>query len=290
STSVAPNFTICNLVPGQEYYLLHDGFAAPGIYSIALSEINLNAGVTNGIINVCYGDTANLFDGISNYQTGGTWTQQIPTLGLQDSFFNTIGLASSIYPFTYTLTDGCATDNETVQLEIYSPSSAGFDGTISVCLNEPFNLVSGLEGNVDFGGSWIDPSNVTLSSSIDTSGTSAGQFEYLYAVSNGVCPFDTASIVVIVDGSCDYLVGMEELQTYIRVYPNPTNGNFEVTISKQLNSRDISVEDLNGKIIHRISNVSEGANLIDISDVLNGIYLIRIKVDSGEYITRIVKN
>ncbi|MBM3186474.1 MAG: T9SS type A sorting domain-containing protein, partial [Bacteroidetes bacterium] len=141
-----------------------------------------------------------------------------------------------------------------------------------------------------FGGTWIDPSNVALSSSIDTSGTSAGQFEYLYVVSNGVCPFDTASVQVIVDGSCDYLVGMEELQTYIRVYPNPTNGNFEVTISKQLNSGDISVEDLNGKIIRRISTVSEVANLIDISDVMNGVYIIRIKVDSGEYITRIVKN
>jgi hypothetical protein len=289
-TSVAPNFTICNLIPGEEYYLLHDGFAAPGIYSISLSEINLNAGTANGIINVCYGDTANLFDGLSQYQQGGVWTQQIPTLGLQDSLFNTIGLASSIYPFTYTLTDGCATDNETVQLEIYSPSSAGADGTLSVCLNEPFNLLAGLDGNVDFGGSWYNNQNIQLSSSLDTAGVTGGQFEYEYIVSNGVCPFDTASIVVNVDGSCDYLVGLEDLETFIQVYPNPTNGNFEVSISKQLKSGFISIEDLNGKIIRRITSISEGVNLIDISDVMNGVYLIRIKVDSGEYITRIVKN
>lgn len=289
-TSVAPNFTICNLIPGEEYYLLHDGFAAPGIYSISLSEIILSAGTANGIINVCYGDTANLFDGLSQYQQGGIWTQQIPTLGLQDSLFNTIGLASSIYPFTYTLTDGCANDNETIQLEIYSPSSAGADGTLSVCLNEPFNLLAELDGNVDFGGSWYNNQNIQLSSSLDTAGVTGGQFEYQYIVSNGVCPFDTASITVIIDASCDYLVGLEDLETFIHVYPNPTNGNFEVSISKQFNSGFISIEDLNGKIIRRITTVYGVVNLIDISDVMNGVYLIRIKVDSGEYITRIVKN
>ena len=107
-TSVAPNFTICGLTPGQTYYLMHDGFSATGVYAIAISEITLNAGSSTGIVNVCYGDTAALFSGLTNYSSNGVWTQQIPTLGLQDSLFNTIGLASAIYPFTYTLTDGCA--------------------------------------------------------------------------------------------------------------------------------------------------------------------------------------
>jgi hypothetical protein len=290
SASVAPNFTLCNLVPGQEYYLLHDGFAAPGIYSISISELILNAGSSNGIVNVCYGDTANLFDGISNYQLGGTWTQQIPTLGLQDSLFATLGLASSIYPFTYTLTDGCATDNELVQVEIYSPSAAGAAGSISVCLNEPYNLLSGLVGNVDFGGSWVNPLNVTLPSSIDTAGTIGGQFDYLYVVSNGVCPNDTTIVSVNVISGCDYNVGLSELENFVNVYPNPTNGNFEVNISKEINSGFISIEDLNGKIIQRIYSLNQGSNSIDIANTMNGIYILRINIDSGEYITRIVKN
>jgi hypothetical protein len=289
-TSVAPNFTLCNLIPGQEYYLLHDGFAAPGNYSISISEINLNAGSIQGIVNVCYGDTANLFDGLTQYQQGGVWTQQIPTLGLQDSLFNTIGLASSIYPFTYTLTDGCATDNETIQLEIYSPSSAGADGVLTVCLNEPFNLLAGLNGNVDFGGSWYNNQNIQLSSSLDTAGVVGGQLDYQYIVSNGVCPFDSSIISVFVDASCDYLVGLEELASTIQVFPNPTNGNFEVRISKQLNAGYISIEDINGKIIRRNTTLNYGSNQVDISDVMNGIYILRIKVDSSEFITRVVKN
>jgi hypothetical protein len=287
STSVAPNFTICNLIPGQEYYLLHDGFAAPGNYSIAISELVLNAGINNGILNVCYGDTANLFNGISNYQEGGTWTQQIPTLGLQDSLFNTLGLASSIYPFNYTVSDGCASDNESVQVQIYSPSRAGDDGLISVCLNEPFNLLSGLVGNVDFGGYWINPSSVTLSSSIDTAGNTGGQFDYLYVVSNGVCPNDTAIVSVNVNSGCDYNVGLTELENYINLYPNPTNDLLNIEISNEVNVTSILIEDLNGKIIYSYTNASGEINL---SDLMNGIYIVRIHTDLGEYISRIIKN
>ena len=287
STSVAPNFTICNLVPGQEYYLLYDGFAAPGIYSIAITELVLNAGINNGILNVCYGDTANLFNGISNYQQGGTWTQQIPTLGLQDNLFNTLGLASSIYPFNYTVSDGCASDNEGVQVQIYSPSRAGDDGLISVCLNEPFNLLSGLVGNVDFGGFWINPSSATLSSSIDTAGNTGGQFDYLYVVSNGVCPNDTAIVSVNVNSGCDYNVGLTELENYIKLYPNPTHDLLNIEISHEVNVTSILIEDLNGKIIRSVTSAS---NEINLSDLMNGVYIVRIHANLGEYISRIIKN
>jgi hypothetical protein len=292
SSSVAPNFTICNLVPGQEYYLLHDGFAAPGIYSIALSEIIVNAGTSNGILNVCYGETANLFDGITNYQSGGVWTQQIPTLGLQDSLFNTLGLASSIYPMTYTINDGCATDNEVVQLEIYSPSSAGVDGSISVCLNEPFNLLSALSGNVDFGGSWINPSNITLPNSIDTAGSIGGQFNYDYVVSNGVCPTDTANILVVVDSNCDYLASLEELQSSLLIYPNPTST--ELTLDFGINASNVNyvIYDINGKIVLAENEIAfqNGKYIVDMTGILPGMYMLRINSKENNQVYRIIKN
>ncbi|MFM7667187.1 MAG: GEVED domain-containing protein, partial [Bacteroidota bacterium] len=292
STSVAPNFTICNLVPGQEYYLLHDGFAAPGIYSISISEIILNAGTTNGIVNVCYGDTANLFDGLSNYQPGGTWTQQIPTLGLQDSLFTTLGLASSIYPFTYTLTNGCATDNEVIQLEIYSPSTAGNDGSISVCLNEPFNLLSGLEGNVDFGGTWFNPQNIPLSNSLDTASAVGGQFNYDYIVSNGVCPADTANILVVVDPSCDYLASIDELNSSILIYPNPTSTSLTIDFVKTNVAIDFAIFDIQGKAVYSEKNISlvNGKHQINTSSLVPGVYMLHINSFDKQYIYRIIKD
>jgi hypothetical protein len=66
--SVAPNFTICNLIPGNSYFILFDGFnSTTGNYSISLSEIILNAGSTGSQLDVCYSDTVNLFNGILHY-------------------------------------------------------------------------------------------------------------------------------------------------------------------------------------------------------------------------------
>jgi hypothetical protein len=64
-TSVAPNFTLCNLIPGNTYLMLFDAFiSTPGTYSISISEIILNAGTQGAQLDICYGDTVNLFDGI----------------------------------------------------------------------------------------------------------------------------------------------------------------------------------------------------------------------------------
>jgi hypothetical protein len=82
--NTAPNFTISVLNPGDTYYILNDAFNSTAVnYAIAISEIDLNAGVEGEVIEVCYGDTVNLFNGIANYQTGGEWSQTIPSLGQQ---------------------------------------------------------------------------------------------------------------------------------------------------------------------------------------------------------------
>jgi hypothetical protein len=204
--------------------------------------------------------------------------------------FITLGLASSIYPFTYTVTDGCASDNESIDLEIFSPSQAGDDGVLSVCLNEPFNLLSGLSGNVDFGGTWFNPQNEQLASAVDTASSIGGQFNYLYTVSNGVCPNDSSTVTVNVNSGCDYNVGLNELEEFVNVFPNPTNDILNIQISKVVINGSIQVEDLNGKIVKRILSINEGNTSIDLSEAMNGIYIVRLRIDSGEYITKIVKN
>jgi hypothetical protein len=243
-TSVAPNFTLCGLIPNQTYYLLHDAFSfTGGNYSISISEINLNAGNTGNQMNVCFGDTANLFNGISNYDAGGVWTQQIPTLGLQDSLFLTSGLASIVFSFTYSLQDGCALDNSSASVKVYSPSSAGNDGVLTVCKKEPFLLLAALSGNVDVGGTWYDPSNQPLASNIDTAGNFPGQFNYDYIVGNGVCPDDTANVLIIVDPTCTYVGVEEQFFADIEIYPNPTSGIFQIKNPENL-SLGIEITDI----------------------------------------------
>jgi hypothetical protein len=288
-TSLAPNFTICGLIPNQTYYLLHDALSfTGGNYAIAISEIDLQAGVTTTQQNICVGDTANLFDGISNYDQGGVWTQEIPTLGLQDSLFVTTGLASIIFNFTYTLVDGCASDNANATVKVFSKSSAGNDGTITVCKNEPFLLLSGLTGNVDVGGTWYDPQNQPLASNIDTAGNFPGQFNYDYIVNNGVCPNDTANVLIIVDPSCNY-IGFDEVESNeVEVFPNPTRDILNIRNSNE-NELIISLMDINQKIIETKTTKAFLTEL-SLDSYSTGLYFIRIERAGLTKTFKIIKN
>jgi hypothetical protein len=289
-TSLAPNFTLCNLVPNQTYYLLHDALSfTGGNYSISISEIDLQAGSTGNQLNVCFGDTANLFDGITNYDQGGVWTQAIPTLGLQDSLFITTGLASIVFNFTYSLVDGCANDAVQASVKVYSPSSAGNDGTITVCRNEPFLLLEGLTGNVDVGGTWYDPLNQPLASNIDTAGNFPGQFNYDYIVNNGVCPNDTANVLIIIDPSCNYLAGIEENNvTDFTVYPNPSIGFIYIN-NPNHEMLQYKLFDLNQKVILEGTNSNPLIEL-NIQNHQTGMYFIQVTQGEVEKVIKLIKN
>ena len=288
-TSVAPNFTLCGLIPSQTYYLLHDALSfTGGNYSIAISEIDLQAGTTSSQQNICVGDTANLFNGISNYDQGGIWTQEIPTLGLQDSLFITTGLASIVFNFTYTLVDGCAISEANASVKVFSASSAGNDGTITVCKNEPFLLLEGLTGNVDVGGTWYDPQNNPLSSNIDTAGNFPGQYNYDYIVNNGVCPNDTANVLLIIDPSCTYIGLEENFASEISIYPNPTLGVCYIDNPKH-EMIQFKLMDLNQKLILEGNN-SDSLIELDIQHHQSGMYFIHIYKDGRERVIKLIKN
>lgn len=285
----APNFTVCGMTPGTEYYMMHDAFNfTSGNHAIQLYEIVLDAGVEGELLEVCYGDTVNLFLGIANYQLEGTWSETTPTLGLNDNLFNTNGLASTMYEFTYTVQDGCASDESNAYLQIYSAPNAGQGGTINVCLNEPFNLVSGISGLVDLDGVWYNnATSQTLSGSVDTSGTTGGNVLYTYTASNGVCPDESTTVTVVVNSGCDFTAGVEELATTFEMVPNPTNGQVNITWSANATGA-ISITDLNGKVLQTIQTVGQQTT-IDLSNYTPGIYLITLQVGEQVNTQRIIK-
>jgi hypothetical protein len=288
----APNFTICGLTPGDTYYLLHDAFNnTAGNYAIAISPIALNAGVEGEVLEICYGDTISLFNGIANYQIGGTWSQTIPTLGLQGSDFVSTGLATVMFEFTYTMQDGCASDASNAYVNVYPASSAGVNGTFTVCKNEPFNLLAGLGGTVDFGGYWLDPSNNPLAGNIDTASNIPGNFNYDYIVTNGVCPADTATVLVVVDGSCDFTAGIETLAGSFVVYPNPTSDALFVDNSMGLLLDKIELIDMSGRVVLSAEKGSFNNALaeLNVSNLTTGVYTVKMTAGQTSFNQRLIK-
>ena len=285
----APNFTVCGMTPGVEYYMMHDAFDfTPGNYAISIYEIDLDAGVEGEVLDICYGDTVNLFLGIANYQLEGSWSETTPTLGLNNNLFNTNGLASTLYEFTYTVQDGCASDASNAYVQIYSAPNAGQGGTINVCLNEPFNLVSGLSGVVDLDGVWYNNGTMeTLPGSVDTSGIAGGNFTYTYTASNGVCPDETSIVTVVVNSGCDFTAGLDELSAHFDLYPNPTRSSVQLSWTST-GSASVVLTDLNGKVLSS-QVVDETQTTLDLYNYTPGVYLITVQMGEQVVTERIIK-
>jgi hypothetical protein len=185
------------------------------------------------------------------------------------------------------VSDGCATDQATSTVSVHAMPSAGQDGSITVCLNEPFVLWNGLSGNIDMTGTWYNASNQVMLGAQDTSGTIAGQFNYDYIVSNAYCPGDSSTVLVIVDGSCDFTASIDELANAWNVYPNPTNSLlFVEAIDVQ---GLVYLTDINGKLIGEKLNVFQSIEL-DLSNLSTGMYYLVLDQNGMLSTKRVIKN
>jgi hypothetical protein len=198
--------------------------------------------------------------------------------------FNSTDYASQTYTFNYVVSDGCAVDQATSTVTVYAAPSAGTDGSITVCLNEPFVLWNGLSGNIDANGTWYNANNTALTAAQDTSGNLAGQFNYDYIVTSPVCPSDTSNVLVIVDGSCDYTASIDENQMGLSMYPNPTSGLLYIAKS-QIGAACVEVLDLNGKVLQ--TNLLHQELMIDLSTYQKGMYVIKVQMNGVNIIERI---
>jgi hypothetical protein len=186
------------------------------------------------------------------------------------------------------LSDGCAVDQATATVIVHAAPSAGNDGTFTVCLNEPFDLLMGLGGNVDFGGTWYNPNNQALSSNLDTSGNLGGSFNYDYIIESSYCPNDSANVLVIVDGSCDFTANLDELAQDLKLYPNPTTGNISIE-TNGLTNAFITVYDIQGKIVVSPQKLDNNMKL-SLRACENGVYLVQVESNHAKVVRRIIKN
>lgn len=72
------------------------------------------------------------------------------------------------------------------------------------------------------------------------------------------------------------------------VYPNPTNGVFQLNIESATNAR-VEILNLLGDVVYKQNNLSNGSNTIYIDNLNDGIYMMRLYVDNKIYTSRIVK-
>jgi hypothetical protein len=71
--------------------------------------------------------------------------------------------------------------------------------------------------------------------------------------------------------------GIEENQILANIYPNPTYGMVNIDLSMNLSNANITLIDLQGKLLYS-NNQFNGQNLtIDLNSYSNGMYLLQIE-------------
>ena len=81
----------------------------------------------------------------------------------------------------------------------------------------------------------------------------------------------------------------EVLSSKFSVYPNPTNGQIFLSNAEGISVSEISMTDLNGRVVKtvKLGDVTEAS--VDISDLSAGIYMMNISSEQGKAVKKIVR-
>lgn len=84
-------------------------------------------------------------------------------------------------------------------------------------------------------------------------------------------------------------VGLDQINiSDINVFPNPTNGEVNVTMPENMNV-DVQIFDAQGKLVAEQMNVTNNGKL-NISSVTPGVYMVRLTAENAVQTFRVVKN
>jgi hypothetical protein len=86
------------------------------------------------------------------------------------------------------------------------------------------------------------------------------------------------------------IVNVKEVETYanhINVFPNPVQNTLHFQSSSPI--EQVIIYDISGRILFQTSKVCETFEVLDISLLANGIYLVKVKTKEGEVIRKIIK-
>jgi hypothetical protein len=146
-----------------------------------------------------------------------------------------------------------------------------------------------LNGNTDLNGDWYDTSNVLMPSSQLNTANFPGQYNYDYISGNGVCPDDTANVVVTVLGNCDWMSLDEAALEGVSLYPNPSTGVVFVESTFSAGDFQLVVTDVNGRTLQTPQNtISAGTNTVNLKDVERGTYFFTLSTDNAQKVFRVV--
>jgi len=187
--------------------------------------------------------------------------------------FTATTVGSTVYTVTGTNLIGCSSTDEVTITVIEAPvisavvvhENLGSDGSIDL-------TITGGTGTYSF--NWANAPNDE-----DIIGLTAQ--DYMVTVSDGNCSTDSTFTIVNV-------AGLSEDALAFNVYPNPTQGEVIVELTKDYKSAVLNITDAAGRLVYT-NTVNNNKLILDLSNYEDGIYLMTLSTNEGNIVKRIVK-
>ncbi|MDG2227401.1 MAG: fibronectin type III domain-containing protein, partial [Flavobacteriales bacterium] len=200
-------------------------------------------------------------------------------------------------PFVSTDVTGCLT------FVFYSDGSvddAGWDATVNcvapcagltVDLGADVTLCSGQDSVVlDAGAGPYNYEWTTqeTTQTIVASSSTVGTVEYSVLITDTVTMCQAIDTVNVTFDDCSNI--SELTASNVSIYPNPSNGNFIVSLSNISEQVSVQVNDMQGRLIYsQVEGLRVGKeNAISLENVERGVYLISVSSNKGRYTQSIV--
>ena len=151
---------------------------------------------------------------------------------------------------------------------------SGNDGAINI-------TISG--GMPAYTYSWTGPGGFS-SNSQNINGLVGGLYSVTITDLNG-CTITITDILV------NSFLGLDEnIYLQFSVFPNPTNGIFNVTLNREFEKEiTLNVYDLCGRLVYKTYQTGNSSFEIDIIDKANGSYILKLEIDGKQVQKRIIK-
>ena len=126
------------------------------------------------------------------------------------------------------------------------------------------------------------------SQTIVVSDSAVGTVEYSVLVTDTISMCQVIDTVNVTFDDCSNI--SELTGSNVSIYPNPSNGNFIISLSNISEQVSVQVNDMQGRLIYsQMEGLKIGKeNVISLDNVERGVYLISVSSDKGRYTQSIV--
>ncbi|MGB0888088.1 MAG: T9SS type A sorting domain-containing protein [Vicingaceae bacterium] len=246
--------------------------------------------------NICSGSYTSP-SGNNSWNTSGTYTETISGNGC-DTIYTinlNVGTPSSSTDMqnscgAYTWIDGVTYSTDTNSVTHTLTNASGCDSVVTLNLTiNTINTLVNTVGTTLFANNtsatsyqWINCLNNTIiSGATNASYTATSNGDYAVIITEGSCS-DTSSCETILT------VGINDLEQnkVVNIYPNPVQNQLFIELNNEAITK-LDIIDFSGKLI--LSKTDYTKKSVDVSNLPQGIYVLRISTQNGITINRFIK-